>query len=114
MIYLRRHPQLIAFTVLVASVMLALVQIDRNAKTTAVALCQTSYDSRQIVVSFVMGQTQEQPVPPGVEETTRIMLERQNERRRQLRKDAQATFKDPACVADLGLRPEPDGRLVKR
>lgn len=116
--FLRKHPQVIAYTVLVLMNCLGWYFLQANAEADrdrayegSVALCQASYDTRQTVVHFVEAQTAPLPVPAAPPEAVDA-AKRSNERRAQVRADAVVNFGPPECIHTLGLRVDANGRLV--
>lgn len=118
--YIRRHPQILAYLILVLVNCFGWYLLNENAeqdqeraRTFGVALCQANYDARASVLRFVEGQTAPVPVPAAPADA-KAAAERTNERRAQLRADATHDFAEPSCVGTLGLRVDEGGKLVPR
>lgn len=118
MSYLKRHPFIIAYAVLVIMNCVGWYLLQDNAQAdaerahdTAVAVCQASYDTRVAVDKFIEAQTSPLPVPAGPPEAVESAL-RSNERRAQVRKESGKAFGPPDCIHTLGLKVDVGGRLV--
>lgn len=116
--YIHRHPQVIAYLVLVVMNCFGWYLLQENANADrerayegAVALCQQSFDLRMSVIVFIEGQSAPLLVPQNASPEAQEVINKQNERRATLRDEAKRSFKAPECLSNLGLRADPSGRL---
>lgn len=121
MSWLRKHPNVIAYVLLVLLnvggwylLQMNSEEDQRRAYDGAVALCQTNFDLRKSVLTFVDQQTPTLPVPQDASPEQKALLEQGNKRRQDVRSTARDNFPEPACMADLRLRVGPDGRTLER
>jgi hypothetical protein len=120
MTFFRRHPLVFAFAILFTANMIGLALVAANtegdrerAYDANVALCQTNYDLRRSVLEFVDAQTTPQPIPEDAPADVRQVARIQNQRREELRQTARDKFVfPPACVLNLGIRVDSDGRTL--
>lgn len=117
----RRHPSVIAYSLLVLLNVAGWFLLQKNSdedQTRAydgrVALCQTNFDLRKSVLSFVDQQSTPLPVPQNSSPEQKAVLEQANRRRQEARTTARDNFPDPACIGNLELRVGADGRTLER
>jgi hypothetical protein len=117
---IRRHPQIIAYLILVLLAAGALFEMQSNADQDrqrayegGIALCQTNYDLRLSVLKFIDTQTTQTPPPPDASPAVKEQSEVNNRRRAELREEARKAFVfPPACVLDLNLKIAEDGKTL--
>lgn len=119
--FLRRHPQVLAFGILLLANMIGLGLLLQNADAdqhrqfdTNVSICQTAYDTRQSIIRFMDFQTTPLAYPDNASPEAVASTDRANLRRSELRKQTLDVFQDPECVTTLELRSDEHGRLVRR
>jgi inner membrane protein involved in colicin E2 resistance len=107
--YIRKHPSLIAYLILIVLNIATIVMIDQiivekqNAHAELdKSICQSQVDIRKAVIDFIQEASPPVTIPLDADPATIERLTRQSEQRQRMRETANQLFAMPDCVMRIG------------